>query len=502
MSTKYNTFLALLVITILFGSTYTYIFDKKLDLNGDNANYYMLGKALASGEGYVNINSIQKTPNNHFPPGYPAIISGVITLFSDSIVGIKLANGLLFLLTLFGLYFLTLKITGKISTAIIVPLLILFNAHFLRYSTIIMSEVPFTFFSIIVILSFLKINFHTAYWKDPWLYITLLFLIISFYIRTSGIAIISGILLYLVISKRWQHTLILFLGIILLILPWQIRSHKLGGNSYSKQLMQVNPYRPEIGIADLGDYINRFDNNISRYISKEIPTSIFPFYTVDYRQPASTLQWVFSFLLLGLIIYGLWKLTKYKLLILAYLTATFGILFLWPDIWIGIRFMLPIVPFLVIGLVNGIQLLVLHFCSFKIQKMLIWIPAVLIIPLLTTIKPLNYTAKDKPNPNWANYIKLAKWAKQNIDPEAVITCRKPTIFYLYSNTFTVNYKYTEDQKDLMIGLVAKKVDYVVIEQLGYSSTYRYLVPVINNNMQRFQIVHKIDNPETLLLKLQ
>jgi len=75
MSAKRNTLLALLTITILFGSTYTYIFDKKLDLNGDNANYYMLGKALASGEGYVNTNSIQKTPNNHFPPGYPALSS-------------------------------------------------------------------------------------------------------------------------------------------------------------------------------------------------------------------------------------------------------------------------------------------------------------------------------------------------------------------------------------------------------------------------------------------
>jgi len=109
--------------------------------------------------------------------------------------------------------------------------------------------------------------------------------------------------------------------------------------------MQINPYRPKIGIADFGDYINRFGSNISRYISKEIPTSIFPFYTVDY-------------------------------------------------------------------------------------------------------------------------------------------------------------KYIEDQKELMNDLIAKKVSYVVIKQLGYSSTYRYLVPVINNNMQRFQIIHKIDNPETLLLKLQ
>ena len=40
-------YVLLLIVTICFVSTYTKIYDVKLDMNGDNIHYYALGKALA-----------------------------------------------------------------------------------------------------------------------------------------------------------------------------------------------------------------------------------------------------------------------------------------------------------------------------------------------------------------------------------------------------------------------------------------------------------------------
>ncbi len=77
--TFYENFIYMIIIAILFLGVYGFIFDKKLDLNGDNAYYYMLGKALSQGEGYVNIADINKSPNNHYPPGYPFILSLFMT---------------------------------------------------------------------------------------------------------------------------------------------------------------------------------------------------------------------------------------------------------------------------------------------------------------------------------------------------------------------------------------------------------------------------------------
>jgi hypothetical protein len=75
------------------------------------------------------------------------------------------------------------------------------------------------------------------------------------------------------------------------------------------------------------------------------------------------------------------------------------------------------------------------------------------------------------------------------------------MFYLYSNTHTINYKYTEEGQELIDNLIEKQVDYVVLEQLGYSSTYRYLLPAIQNNPDKFEVIQKIGGPDTYLLRL-
>ncbi len=498
-STKFQTLLILLLTTLAFAGIYAYIFDQKLDLNGDNANYYMLGKALAAGEGYVNINNIRKPPNNHFPPGYPVLVSGFIKVFGDSMTAIKLANGFLFLLTLVALYFLIRKLTGRTVTAVIVVFLVMLNSHLLRYATIIMTEVPYLFFSITALLALLKIDTQKPLWRDPWFGLALLLLTITFYIRTSGIALVGGVVLYLLMRKRWRYALGLGMGFLLLTAPWQIRSQKLGGSSYTKQLVMVNPYRPEMGTADFGDYVDRIGKNIARYLSKEIPSATLSFIRPNYRQPAAAGYWLLGLGLLALSLYGIWQLPGVKLLILAYLAGTFAILLLWPDVWVGVRFLLPAVPFLLTGIVFGLQEAVRKIGPAD-NLVWRWLPLLLCLPFLPGLKPLHEKATAKLTPSWQNYFSLARWAKGNLGPEVVISCRKPTMFYLYSGTYTTNYKYARDDQELLRDLEAREVEYVVLDQLGYSSTGLYLWPAIEQNPDRFEIVQKRNNPDTYLLR--
>ena len=90
-------YVLLLIVTICFVSTYTKIYDVKLDMNGDNIHYYALGKALAEGKGFTNTISFSETPHTHFPPGYPVFVAGVMKFFPDNINAVKIANGILLL---------------------------------------------------------------------------------------------------------------------------------------------------------------------------------------------------------------------------------------------------------------------------------------------------------------------------------------------------------------------------------------------------------------------
>jgi len=265
--------------------------------------------------------------------------------------------------------------------------------------------------------------------------------------------------------------------------------------------VMVNPYRPEMGKASPGNYVDRFGNNVARYLTKEIPSATFSFFKPNYREPSSASQWLFGLPFFLIMIYGIWNLKKYKLLILAYLIGTFGILSQWPDVWVGVRFLLPAVPFLLIGLVNGLQIIFIRLIPEKAHKYLYWLPIIICLPFFSNVKPLHEQARTKIKANWANYFTLAKWVNDNLDANTVVACRKPTMFSLYSNSFAAKYKYTEDSQELIDNLIEKQVDYVVLEQLGYSSTARYLWPAIQNNPDKFKIIQKLNNPDTYLLQL-
>jgi hypothetical protein len=136
-----------LIITILFVPVYQHIFDKKVALLGDNAAYYILGKAIANGDGFVNAHLIDKPKANHFPPGYPAFMATVMKTFNDKITTLKTANGILLWLSLIILFFFFRNISKNIDLSFIIVLVLLFNMHLLQYGTWMMSEIPFLFIS-------------------------------------------------------------------------------------------------------------------------------------------------------------------------------------------------------------------------------------------------------------------------------------------------------------------------------------------------------------------
>ncbi len=492
-------------LILAFVVVYPYVFDKKLDVNGDNFNYYLLGQALASGKGYVKINLPDEPAYNGFPPGYPAIIAAAMKVVSRDINAIKTVNGVFFLISVVLLFLLLDHLTQNRPLAFVTAALILFNSHYLRYATIIMSEVPFFLVSILALYVFTRLDLSKPPWKSPLLVALLLVLISStYYIRTVGLALFGGILLYLLLRKHWIHATSMFSGFVLLTLPWYLRGQTLGGNRYISQLMQVNPYRPELGMAGLGDLAGRVGHNLVRYVTKEIPNGTLPFISADY-QSTSAGNWIIGLMLLTLIAYGLYCLNaRLRLLIGGYLLGIFGILLLWPDVWFGVRFILPVLPFLVLCLLNGAYHLLKMAISranwsWQVSPLMF---LVILLGFYPSIQQLHKNAQANYPPNFVNYFSTAVWARENTPPDAVISCRKPGMLYLFAGRHTIYYRNTLDDRELLDDLRQKQVNYVVLDQLGYSSTYRYLLPAIQKNAGQFQVVYRTPSPETFLLAFQ
>ena len=497
----YENFLYLIILTVFFLFVYGYIFDKKLDLNGDNAYYFVLGKALSQGKGYVNIANIDNAPNNHYPPGYPFVLS-IFMFISDSVVFLKIINGIFLLASLFMFYYLFNYFSKSPKIAFVAVFFLLLNSHLLLYGTMLMSELSFILFSFLCLFFILRTDFERRLFRKPDVYLILITLVAAYYIRSTGIALFGGLLLYLILRKYWKAAIFIFIGFITFAMPWIIRGQKLGGSAYIKPLIMVNPYRPELGNAGFTEYVIRFLSNLSRYITREIPSSTLPFIHVNYLEEIQAIEWLIGFIIIAFIVYGLYKLGRKGLILYTYLLVTFGILLMWPEVWTGVRFVLPVVPLILfaglIGLYNFLKyVLARSRMNLKFNVLLLLLFG---LAYIAPIKNLHIKASNDYPASWKNYFTVAEWFKREGLKDVVVICRKPMLFHLRSGTYTSTYAYVNDGEQLIEDLKARQADFVVLDNLGYRQTYEYLLPAINSHKDQFQVIFKLDNPDTYLLK--
>lgn len=498
---KIRTFIYILILLFAFIPTYNYTFDKKIAFLGDNASYYVFGKAIAEGKGYVNAHVVGNIKVNSFPPGYPAIVAVIINSVGDDITTIKKANGVMYFMSLVILFFFFRQISKNINLSFILTFIMLFNFYLLQYSTWMMSEISFILFTSLALLSLSFIKIDKAPWKCGWFYLMILSLAFSYHIRSQGIALFGGIFLYYLTQRNWKYIISSTLSFIALLIPWYIRNSGLGESPYANALKYKNYYDHSQGVMEgMGDWIDRFTGNFSRYVTNEIPSAIFG-YEPNYENGS----WFYGILLLLIIGFGIYRLKKYQIAVAGYVLATFAILMIWPTVWTGVRFMLPLVPILIFLFFYGIYQLVALVLQkakidmVKVNRVLPYFFIIFFFIYYPKIDVLHKEAKKPLDPLYRNYFAMAKWVKTNIDKDAIVLCRKPMLFHLYSDHY-VNGIIKNNNPEEVLKLM-KKNNYTYIVLYGDGLSQKYFFPLYQKHPERFSIIQKLANPDVYLMKI-
>lgn len=516
------------IISIACLSAYTKTFDYKPDLNGDNISYYALGHALADGKGYTSIMGIAETPHNHYPPGYPFIVSLAVRA-GAGIIGVKMLNGVFFFLSCLILYHLFYRTTKNVYITFFVTLLVALNASLLRSATTMMSEIPFLFFSSLALLLF---SFLLERKKCDRRYLLLLLgtaacAVAAYYIRTVGIALVLALvatLAALLVASVWQNrksawrsilaearplwvALVAVAAFFLLCkMPWDMRSERYGFKSSYMSQLSLQPGGTRI--TDLSGWIGRVKTNAARYATKEIPSGLL-MAPVDYNKPADAKAWTLSAAILLAIGAGALLLKKKDILLFFYTGGTAVILLFWPDIWFSPRFMAPIIPLLlflmVMGLVKAAALL-LALLRVKARgaavALAVAVSGVFLYPnaslalssAAAAAKSKSYTAANSA-PALAEYLDAIRWVKENTPKDAFVCTRKPEIFYLYSggrkSTSFPNYATPEE---IVEHLTSTKVRYVIIDW-WFRHAYVTIIPAAQKYPDRFRVLWQTPSPE-------
>ena len=134
----------------------------------------------------------------------------------------------------------------------------------------------------------------------------------------------------------------------------------------------------------------------------------------------------------------------------------------------------------------------------KVVPAAILVVGLLMLPRLSV---LNAQAQRAYPGGYYNYFQSANELGQKRGCEdTLVSARKPALFYLFSNCPVTRYAFSTDDKKIIRDMVEKGVDYVVLDQLGFSSTPRYLYPAIKKNKALFRPVITKEKPRTYVLQ--
>ncbi len=496
--------LYLCALALIFIIAFSYAFNSKIDLNGDNCDYYMLATSISTGHGYANIASPDYRPSDLFPPGYPLLMA-LIRFFTDSVIAQKILNGLFLLVSSLLLFLFVRKNKFPESLAFISCCAILLNARILHFATMMMSEMSYLMFSVFVVWALFKTeDKDKPFWKNAWFYLLIIASAYAYHIRTQGIALIAAVICYLIITKKWKQTIIYIMGFMVCLLPWIIRNKiiGLGQSRYLDQIFAVSQHRPEDGTLTIGGVIERFFDTLRMLLTKAIPNTVMPYINVDYSSSTTVGEWIIAAIIVALIIIGFLKFGKFGYFFILYTLATLGVISLFNDPGEN-RYITTLVPYLEIGLFIGLySVIAVGVKKLKIaQQFSPWILCVLFVFCSFPKLKAEHNQNTAPfPPNFQNYFTIGEGIRKALPPKTMICSRKPNLLYMFSKTWVCNYKWTNDESELISDLVKRNVDYVILDQLGYSSTYRYLLPAIQNHQQLFTPVMHLTNPDTYLLK--
>ncbi len=501
---------ALVVLcTLLIGS---WTFDPKLSLSGDNAEFITLARSLAQGEGLVHINSPDPQPATKYPFGFPLLLAPVELLFPGEWTPMKAWVLVLFSLGMGALYLLARDALGALPALAVVALSLtagqsylttgpdghVFGPLLLHFSHQVMSEAPFLAVSLAALWLLQRGIAREGVLDNRYLIGGFVCAMLAYYIRSVGIALLAATIVYLLLQRDLRRGLIFAGASFVAWLPWTLRNRAVGsGGVYVTQLIQVNPYYPDRGMLDFAGVIDRLLGNGSAYLNVELPRLLWPFFSGGGEfGPVA----VFVLILAA---YTLMQALRFRrdMLLVLYTAFTIGVALLW--FWVDARFLFGVVPLLVYFAVRAVNDLAGGLSAHGG----LWTGRALRWGLLLSVawgqvpgvaRLAEYARADYP-PAWSRYYQAGQWLKEHAADDAIVLCRKGYWMYIVSGRRCVGFPF-ESPGAVLAHMEREKVDYVVLESLGFAQTAQYLVPAVNERLDLFEIVWKNEAVPTYVLK--
>jgi hypothetical protein len=510
-------------------------------IGGDNTTYYLLGRALATGQGYVDLYLPGHPPHTQYPPLFPVVLAFFELVLEKPLPAMHVTIALM---STGAFIFLGLWCGRRLGSEWMGMALALVFATMSRLYILSENLLTEPMYMLLCFLAlFLAPEKKGAPLGPRTLAVLALAAVASFFTRSAGIALVAAVGLGLWRSqvkfevRGWKVPGWAILAAVFLApaLAWYLRNSLVPTESapYVSQFLAKDPYRLDLGRVTLADLLDRIRTNVKYFMPFLLRASYSPIWVLPLSDKVSI---GISCILIPFMVGGMVRDFKDgAVTAVTFTLLSLAIILVWP--FREERFALPILPLTCFYFFQGALWLLRWALKERAGRivtagLIALMLAVQIFTGVTLVKgclgdgweprePVEvsgYGKWDQPIVNWAhynvkyfgandkemawirrltNYMIINRVAGDKVPEGAVILSRKPSLTYFYSGRESVPFLTDSRPERFMRYLGEQKVEYIVI---GLEE--KALAPVLKMWPDRFTIAVEIRGTPAKILKVE
>jgi hypothetical protein len=470
-------------------------FDPTPHTGGDNGAYITLGRSLLEHGTYSELWDPAAPPHTKYPPVFPALLALAIAVGLQPWAQLKLvvmalsAGAVAF-------SFLWLRARRRAALALGVGVLLAVAPGVLREGRWLLSDVPFWAFTMAAIWGFERMRAATGGSAREVRLANVAFAVgatgtaLAYLTRSAGLPLLLAALLWLALRRQWRRLGVLAAGAGIPALLWWLRTQRHGPAGYVSEFWFVDPYIPALGRIGFDDLLQRILENTGKYISIHLPMLL--------TQQVGALLTGVGALIFCLAVLG-WALrvrraSAAELFVPLYLS----LILIWPAVWSGERFLLPLLPFLLFyagealfGLLTRArrQWAMSGTAAGGVLLLLLAAPGIAAAVSAGTACSARYLDGHRypclPSFLYGEYFDAAEIAGIALPEGAVVMNRKPRLFYVLGGGVRgINYPLSQEAHAFFEAADAAGARYVLYDQLDAVAEL-YLRPVLLRKARGF-----------------
>lgn len=485
----------LLAILALYALLAWLGFEPQPHTGGDNAGYITLARSLLERGAYLDLYDPAEPPHTKYPPVFPALLAAGMLLGLKPWVGLKLIVVAMGGGAIAGTY-LWIRRRGRPALALGVALLLAFAPGVLREVHWVLSDVPFWCLTALAQWAFERLR------PDAWrrFALALALTVLAYFTRSAGLPLVLAAAAWLAWRRHWRQLLAFGLVLGPLVLLWWLRSRAVGGVQYVGEFWLVDPYNPHLGRVGIGGLFERLGENLKSYVTIHLPILL-----AGAPGGAAVLAGV---LVLGFGIYGWARRLRRARVAELFLPLYLGLILLWPAVWSGERFLLPVLGLLLFyagdGLVRALgrtararQLAGAGAALLLVAVALPGLAQTVSYGMACTAAYRDGQRYPCTDPASQEYFQLAEWAGGALPEDAVVLSRKPRLFHVMSGGLQGrNYPMASTTEALLATADSAGARWVVFDLMG-GLAQRYLAPAILQRPAAFCVLQSSPNGTVL-----